>query len=73
MSLDFSRILEIFIALVVFGVLFGIFFSIFLDSSIESVKDRLNGFKVDCSSVPLTNAIQISLEGQKLFCVVHET
>lgn len=71
--MNFGRILDIFIALAIFAIILFIFSSIFIDSTIESVKQKLNNLTISCSESPSLNSSQIVFDNNNvIYCSVLE-
>lgn len=68
-----QRFVDVLLALIIFGLLFGMFLSAFIETTIESIKARVNRLKIDCSDVPEMGSIEINFNGETVYCIVQET
>lgn len=67
-----ERIIDILIALAIFGIIFGLCLTILIESSIEIIKQRANKLQIECSDIPTTNSMKIAFKGETIYCIIQE-
>ena len=71
-AIAIDRVVEISIALLIFSLFLVVFANFFVNSTIETVKERLSNISINCGEIPISGSTTITLQGKTFYCGLNE-